>query len=114
MGIRTWEIEAAPAWEGRESEGSMTKTLDEKAYHLADMIEDYVNDAREPAYARGQILRTHCDETAIDELLSMLAQRHAVDEILDSLVEALDFPIAPSEREYALRVARRKLAAGGA
>ena len=26
MGIRTWEIEAAPAWEGRESEDSMTTT----------------------------------------------------------------------------------------
>ena len=36
MGIRTWEIEAAPAWEGRESESNMTtRQWHHRLKHLA-------------------------------------------------------------------------------
>lgn len=47
--------------------------LQEQVEKLAEAIEDFVSNTSEPAVARGMMLRTCCDDIALDELISMLA-----------------------------------------
>ena len=48
------------------------KSTHQLASDLAEAIEEFIRDTREPAKARGQMLRTVCDEVSLDELAAMI------------------------------------------
>ena len=46
--------------------------LDERIGKLAQLIEEVIADTSEPAIVKAQMLKTHCDSMALEEILFVI------------------------------------------